>query len=255
MPKVCSHRRIGGRTLAHRAHSQGYYWPTMRQDVENYVKRCDRCQRYPPIPRMPSEALNPVTSPWPFAQRGMDIVSPLPVAAAHKKFLFVVTDYFSKWVEAEAYANIKDKYVSMFVWKNIICWFGILQAIIANNIPQFDSIAFRTFCLELKIKNSYSTLRYPQSNEQAEATNKTLLFMLKKRLEKAKGKWVDELLGVLLAYRMTPKRPTRTTPFALAYEMDVVILMEIGIPTTWMAVQGQRDEKQNLKDIWTGWTR
>ena len=180
---------------------------------------------------------------------------PLLVAAAHKKFMFVATNYLCKWVEAEAYANIKDKYVSMFVWKNIICWFGILQAIIANNIPQFDSIAFRTFCLELKIKNSYSTLRYPQSNEQAEATNKTLLFMLKKRLEKAKGKWVDELLGVLLAYRMTPKRPTRTTPFALAYEMDVVILMEIGIPTTWMAVQGQRDEKQNLKDIWTGWTR
>ena len=135
----------------------------------------------------------------------------------------------------------------MFVWKNIICWFGIPQAIVANNRPQFDSIAFRTFCSELKIKNLYSTPRYPQSNEQAEATNKTLLFMLKKRLEKAKGKWVDELLGVLLAYWATPKWPIWTTPFALAYEMDAVILTEIGIPTTWMVVQGQRDEKQELE--------
>ncbi|RVX21399.1 hypothetical protein CK203_001989 [Vitis vinifera] len=39
----------------------------------------------------------------------MDIVGPLPAAPAQKKFLLVATDYFSKWVEAEAYASIKDK--------------------------------------------------------------------------------------------------------------------------------------------------
>ncbi|RVW52636.1 hypothetical protein CK203_068763 [Vitis vinifera] len=50
--------------------------------------------------------------PWPFAQWGMDIVGPLPAAPAQKKFLLVATDYFSKWVEAEAYASIKDKDVT-----------------------------------------------------------------------------------------------------------------------------------------------
>ena len=94
----------------------------------------------------------------------MDIVGPLPVATAQMKFLLVATDYFSKWVEVEAYANIKDKDVTKFVWKNIICRFGIPQAIIADNDPQFDSIAFRNFCSELKIQNLYSTPRYPQSN-------------------------------------------------------------------------------------------
>ncbi|KAL6346493.1 hypothetical protein AAG906_000111 [Vitis piasezkii] len=44
-------------------HEGRYYWPIMRQDVENYVKSCDRCQRYTLIPRMPSEVFNPVTSP------------------------------------------------------------------------------------------------------------------------------------------------------------------------------------------------
>ena len=43
--------------------------------------------------------------------------------------------------------------------------------------------------------------RYPQSNGQVEATNKTLLNSLKKRLEGAKNKWVDELPSVLWAYR------------------------------------------------------
>ena len=51
----------------------------------------------------------------------MDVVGPLLVAAAQKKFLLVSTDYFTKWVEAEAYTNIKDKDIFKFVWKNIVC--------------------------------------------------------------------------------------------------------------------------------------
>ncbi|RVW61781.1 Gypsy retrotransposon integrase-like protein 1 [Vitis vinifera] len=161
--------------------------------------------RYAPIPHMPLETLKPISGPWPFAQWGMDIVGPFPAAPAQKKFLLVATDYFSKWVEAEAYTSIKDKDVT--------------------------NIAFRNFCSELNIRNSYSTLRYPQSNGQAEATNKTLITALKKRLEQAKGKWVEELPGVLWAYRTTPGRPTGNTPFALAYGMDAVIPTEIGLPT------------------------
>ncbi|RVX00568.1 Gag-Pol polyprotein [Vitis vinifera] len=168
----------------------------------------------------------------------MCIVGPLPVATAQKKFLLVATHYFRKWVEVKAYANIKDKDVSKFVWKNIICRFGIPQAIIVDNGSQFDNIAFRTFCSELKIKNLDSTPRYSQSNGQEKVTNKTLLSTLKKRLKKTKGRWVDELPRVLWVYRTTPTRPTGTTPIALAYGMEVVIPTEIGMPTTRTIVQG-----------------
>ena len=176
----------------------------------------------------------------------MDVVGPLPTAAAQKKFLLVATDYFSKWVEAEAYASIKDKDVTRFVWKNIVCQFRIPQAIIADNDPQFDSSVFKDFCVELHIKNLYSTPRYPQCNGQAEATNKTLLSALKKRLKKAKGNWVEELPGVLWAYRTTPGRPIGNTPFALAYGTNVVIPTEVGMPTARTAVQGQRNEGNEL---------
>lgn len=125
----------GGRTLAHRAHTQGYYWPTMRRDNENCVKMCDRYQRQTPIPHMPSTVLNLIMSPQPFALWGMDIVSPLPVAATQKKLLLIATNYFSKWVESKAYASIKDKDVSKLVWRNIACLYGILQAIMVDNGP------------------------------------------------------------------------------------------------------------------------
>lgn len=65
-----------------------------------------------------------------------------------------------------------------------------------------------------------------------------MLSALKKMLEKAKRMWVDELIEVLWAYRTLPKRPTRTTPFALTYGMDVVIPTEIGMPTARTTVQG-----------------
>ena len=65
----------------------------------------------------------------------MDIVRPLPIATAQKKFLLVSIDYFIKWVEAEVYAIIKDKDVSKFVWKNIVCQFGVPQVIIKDNGP------------------------------------------------------------------------------------------------------------------------
>ncbi|RVW49680.1 Retrovirus-related Pol polyprotein from transposon 17.6 [Vitis vinifera] len=190
------------------------------KDAAAYVQKCDKCQRYAPIPHIPSIALKSVSSPWPFAQWGMDIVGPLPAAPAQKKFLLVATDYFSKWVETEAYASIKDKDVT--------------------------NIAFRNFCSELNIRNSYSTPRYPQSNGQAEATNKTLVNALKKRLERAKGRWVEELPGVLWAYRTTPGRPTGNTPFALTYGMDAVIPTEIGLPTIRTDAAKQKDADTEL---------
>ena len=96
----------GGRSLAHRAITQGYWWPNMQRETLEYVKKCDQCQRYSPSIHQPGGVLNPISSPWSFAQWGLDIVGPFPKAVGNKKYLIVDTDYFTKWVEAEPLANI-----------------------------------------------------------------------------------------------------------------------------------------------------
>ncbi|RVX03739.1 hypothetical protein CK203_023101 [Vitis vinifera] len=78
------------------------------------------------------------------------------------------------------------------------------------------------------------------------ATNKTLITALKKRLEQAKGKWVEELPDVLWAYRTTPGRPTGNTPFALAYGMDAIIPTDIGLPTIRTEAGRQDDANAEL---------
>ena len=164
-----------GRTLAHQAHTQGYYWSTMRADAADYTRKCDLYQRLAPVLKAPVQDLISILRPWPFAQWGIDIVGPLPTAPAQKKLLLVGTDYFSKWIEAEAFSSIKDRDVTHFIWKNIVCRFGIPRSIVSDNGPQFDSRVYRNFCQELKIKNLYSTPRYPQSNGLVEASNILLI--------------------------------------------------------------------------------
>ena len=83
----------------------------------------------------------------------------------------------------------------------------------SDNGLQFDSRAFRKYCFNLGIKNRYSTPAYPQGNGQAETVNKVIVNGLKKRLDDAKGKWVEELPYVLWTYRITPQRSIRETSF------------------------------------------
>ena len=123
----------GGRSLAHRAITQGYWWPNMQRETLEYVKKCDQCQQFAPSIHQLEGILNPLSSLWPFTQWGLDIVGPFPKAVGNKKYLLVGIDYFMKWVEAEPLANIRDVDAKRFVWKNIVTRFGVPHVLISNN--------------------------------------------------------------------------------------------------------------------------
>ena len=158
----------------------------MLKDAQAYVKACDKCQRFSNLIRQPLEALIPMTAPWPFAQWGLDIMGPFLTALRQLKFLVVDIDYFTKWVEAEPLATITEKSIRTFVWRNIICRYGIPRMFVSDNGKQFDNDAFRDFCTELGIKNHYSSPTHSQANGQVEVMNRTLLKIIKTRLEGAK---------------------------------------------------------------------
>ena len=121
--------------------------------------------------------------------------------------------------------------VKRFIWKNIITRFGVPNVLISDNGLQFDSKAFRKYCSDMRIKNRYSTPAYLQGNGQVEAVNKVIVNGLKKRLDDAKGRWVEELPHVLWTYRTTPQKSTGETPFSMTYGAEAVIPLESGFPT------------------------
>ena len=225
---VCGNH-IGARALAEKVLRQGYYWPTMLRDATDLVKKCKIFQEHAQISHLPSEPLTSVTSPWPFQQWGLDILRPLPIGKGQCKFIIVAVDYFTKWAEAEPLATITEQKIHNFVWRNIICRFGIPRALVSDNGKQFDNAKFRDFCPELEIKNYYLSPAHPQSNGQAEVTIRTLNATLKTKLEDLKGELVEYLLEVLWAYRTTRRSATQETPFALAFGTEVVAPVEVGL--------------------------
>ena len=113
------------------------------------------------------------------------------------KFLVVSIDYFTKWVEAKALVTIIEKNVRSFVWRNIICRYGIPRVLVLDNRKQFDNKSYTDFCSQLGIRNHYSLLAHPQANGQVNVTNRSLLKIIKTRLEGAKGILPDELPSIL----------------------------------------------------------
>ena len=161
-------------------------------------------------------------------------MGPFPTTVRQLKFLVVGINYFTKWVEAEALATITEKNIRSFVWRNIICKYGIPRVLVFDNGKQFDNSAYRDFCSELGIKDHYSSPVHPQANGQVEVTNWSFLKIIKTWLEGVKGIWSDELPSVLWAYRTTARTPTRETPFRLAYGSDAIILAEVGLTRFWV---------------------
>ena len=94
------------RSLMSKVIRTGYFWPTMQVDALELVKKCDKCQQFGNVQRLPTKRMTTITSPWPFAQWGMDIVGPLPLGKGQVKFLLIAINYFTKWVEAEALETI-----------------------------------------------------------------------------------------------------------------------------------------------------
>ncbi|KAG7548068.1 Ribonuclease H domain [Arabidopsis suecica] len=219
-----------GRAMAFKIKRLGYFWPTMISDCIDYAKQCKKCQMHAPLIHQPSEFLSSISAPYPFMRWSMDIVGPMHRSTRGVQYVLVLTDYFSKWIEAEAYISIHDSVVKTFLWKHIICRYGVPYEIVTDNGPQFISNDFEDFCSAWGIKLSYTTPRYPQGNGQAEASNKTILSNLKKRLSALKEGWYDELQPVLWAYRTTPRRATGETPFSLVYGMEAVVPAELNVP-------------------------
>ena len=145
--------------------------------------------------------------------------------------MLVGTNYFTKLVETEPLANIRDVDAKKFLWKNIVTRFRVPNTLISDNGLQFDSKSFRRYCCELGITNRYSTLAYPQGNGQVEAVNKVIVNGLKKKLDDVKGRWVEELPHVLWTYWTTPRRSTGETPFSMSYGAEAVIPIETSFPT------------------------
>ncbi|KAI3732605.1 hypothetical protein L1987_63811 [Smallanthus sonchifolius] len=161
----------------------------------------------------------------------MDIVGKLPKEQGGKLYMLVMTDYFSKWTEAEAFVQVRENEVISFIKRNILTRFEIPEEIICDNGSQLIGKRTTNFCAIWGIKMITSTPIHPQANGQAKSSNKIIINNLKKRLGAKKGKWAEELSFALCVDRTTSKNATGQTPFSLVFGTESMIPTEMVIPT------------------------
>lgn len=176
----------------------------------------------------------------------MDIFGPFSIVLAQKRFLLIAINYFIKWVEAEALIYITEIKACDFVWKSIICRFGLSRVIVTDNKWQFDNAKFANFCRNLGIAYRLTSIRHPQSNSKAEVTNQILLQGLKTRLDQEKGWWTEKIHDVLWANRITHWIPTIETPFKLVFGTKAAIPLEIGLPS-YRVEKLDEEDSSNLR--------
>jgi hypothetical protein len=227
---ICGHHP-GGRAMAHKLIRLGYYWPTLLRDSVSFTRQCKSCQLNAPNVPKPSQPLETMVSPCPFAQWGIDLIGPMPKGTGGVEYVVVAADYSTKWTEAKALKSITSQQIQTFIWDHIICRFGIPQVIVTDNGKQFDSASFRKFCAEKGITLSFASVAHPQTNGQVEAVNKILKRTMRTKLGDKKGAWPELLPEVLWAYRTSYKAATGETPFSLAFGAEAVVPVEINSTT------------------------
>jgi hypothetical protein len=218
----------------------GYYWPAILEDCFKYFKGCQECQKFGNIQRAPASAMNPIIKPWPFRGWAIDLIGQIyPPSSKGHKFILVATDYFTKWVEAIPLKKVTSANMVDFVKEHIVYRFGIPQTITTDQGTMFTSGEFDEFALSMGIKVLNSSPYYAQANGQAEASNKGIIKLIKRKIREYPKKWHTILNEALWSYRMACHGATKVSPYQLVYGHDAVLPWEIKIGSRRMRFQDQ----------------
>ncbi|XP_059076546.1 uncharacterized protein LOC131875864 [Cryptomeria japonica] len=163
-----------------------YYWPGMFKDADEW---------------------------W-----GLDLIGPIhPHSSAGHTHILVATDYFTKWVEVAPVRRTTSELVCDFIKQNILVRYGVPQKIITDNATNFSSYEISAFCYKYGVILSHASDCYPQGNGQAEASNKNIITILCKLVDKNQRMWHKYLYEALWADRTMKKRAIKMSPFELVF--------------------------------------
>jgi len=165
--------------------------------------------------------MNPIIKPWPFRGWAIHLIGQIyPPSSKGHKFILVATDYFTKWVEAIPLKKVTSANMIDFVKEHIVYRFGIPQTFTTDQGTMFTSGEFDEFAIGMGFKVLNSSPYYAQANGQAEASNKGIIKLIKRKIEENPKRWHTSLNKALWSYRMSCHGSTKVSPYQLVYGHD-----------------------------------
>ena len=211
----CGGHFNGQRTMA-KVLQSGFYWPSIFKDAHLFAKSCDQCQRTENIGRRNEIPLTNVLEIELFYVWGIDFMSPFTSSYGHKYILLVV-DYMSKWVEAIPTITCDAKVVLHFIRSNIFSWYGTSRAVIGDEGSHFYNKLFASLLANYGVKHRVKLAYHPQSNGQAEVSNREIKKILENTINVTRKDWANKIDDSLWAYRTAFKTPLGMSLYRIVY--------------------------------------
>jgi hypothetical protein len=169
----------------------------------------------------------------------MDMIGKInPPSNKGHQYILAITDYVTKWVEVIPMKSVTSNDVFNFIKEHVIHRFGIHQTITTDGGSVFIFEEFRKFTADVGIKLIRSSPYYAQANGQAEASNQSLIKLIKRKFDEHPRRWHEVLSEALWTHRISCHGATKTSPYHLVYGQEAVLPWEI-------MVSSRRVEFQN----------
>jgi len=192
------------------------FWKGMNKDIRDYIKSCQVCQETKALYHLPYGLMHSIHPPSKvFDVLNCDFMGPFPTSSGgHHKYLFVVVDELSKWVELFPMSSATAKKVVEVLEDQIFCRFGIPSVIVSDNASQFISKTLQIMCKQWGVKHRFSSAYHAQVNK-SERTNRNLKPMLQAYIEDNHKTWDRHLQKFAFALRSSVNDTTQVSPALL----------------------------------------
>eukprot|EP00731_Ephydatia_muelleri_P033860 Em0040g10a len=206
-----------------------FYWPGYEMDIQNWVQECQQCQkRNPPQPH-PLAPLGSIKCTYPFDVISWDIMGPLPLSTKGHKYILVITDLFSKWVEAFPLAVTDSETLASVLMDEVVCRYGVPRSLHSDQGANLNSQVICALCKRLGINKTRTTAYHPQGNGQVERFNRTLEAILSKVVAENQRDWDCHIPKALFAYRTAFHESSGYSPFRVNFGRSPILPIDIAV--------------------------